>query len=113
MTRYVEVTYNDCSSIYGSKQFDQTNMTHEDSVTCLKIEHIPLQGSSKVLCIERNYLGDTLGIGLKNEVPTEKPSWFYIRDSDRLTSSFTTWGEKVGQWIYYHPDGSIRKKEKY
>lgn len=89
-------------------------MNHDDSLHCLRIQHIPLQNSDKVLCIERNFFGDTLGIGLKNEIiVNEERSIFYLGYGCRLNPSNTTFGEKVNEWFYYHPNGELREIVKY
>tara|TARA_R110002049_G_scaffold231003_5_gene403201 strand:- start:1223 stop:1651 length:429 start_codon:yes stop_codon:yes gene_type:complete len=104
----------DCSSKYGRHLFDSENMNHDDSLSCLQISYLPLQNSNKVLCLEQNFFGDTLAIGLRKEIVVKKQGLFHIRTkSDRLNSSYTSCGDKIGEWHYFFPDGKLKEKIKY
>src|SRR5690554_3747676 len=104
----------DCSSKYGRHLFDTENMNYDDSLRCLQIRLLPLQNSDKVLCLEQNFFGDTLAIGLRKEIIVEKNGLFHIKTkTDRLNSSYKSYGDKIGDWYYYYPDGKLKEKIKY
>lgn len=112
-----------------------------DSLYCLLISRYPLENSEKVLTIERNSYGDTLGIGFELEI-IEKINLFIIKKpilkSTYLThfikigewthntldtmwiirkpffkKTYTSHFEKIGIWTYYTPNGEIKNKENY
>ena len=104
----------DCSYKYGRHHFDTENMNYDDSLNCLQIRYMPLQNSNNVLCLEQNFLGDTLAIGLRQEIIVKKQGLFHIKSkNDRLSPSYTSYGDKIGEWHYYYPDGKLKERIKY
>lgn len=103
------IIYIDCHSIYGHHTFEVDS--RNDSLNCLQISHYPLENSNQALRIERNFYGDTLGIGLTIEVKEKVKFWVLKRPLFKKT--YITYYDKIGQWFYYDPEGKLIKKEKY
>lgn len=100
-----------CSSKYGHHLIDYEKMNKDDSLKCSKTSHYPLENSNKVLCVVRNFYGDTLAIGLKNEKPV-KDSWSFFK-RPYLKTTGTLYGEEIGDWYYYDHDGQLLEIKKY
>ena len=126
---YIEIN---CTSIYGHHLFEIDSKN--DSLYCLLISRYPLENSKKVLTIERNSYGDTLGIGFELEM-IEKIKFIEIKKnkSNKNLANYFRIGnwtfslnkkplfkrrylfyyEKIGEWTYFEPNGEVKAKVNY
>ncbi len=101
-----------CSTQYEDGRINYENMDRSDSLRCLKISHYYLENSTYVLSVGRNYYGDTLSIGLKNG-KSIKERWSFFRRPYFHTKIKTLFGEKVGEWRYFTPQGELKEVISY
>lgn len=104
------VTIINCNQ-QGHHGVDYDNLSRIDSLTCTETSHYFLDDSKNVLCVERNFYGDTLAIGLKAEKGI-KERWSFFKRPYLKTSS-SLFGLKKGEWYYYFPDGHLKEIKKH
>lgn len=99
--------YIDCTSKYGHHAYEIKN--HSDSLNCLVVSSYTIPNSDSILSVERNFYGDTLGIGFKYKV--EEKVKFWAVKKPLFKKKNLVYYRKIGEWIYYDPISKAPSKK--